>query len=68
MHLFNLYSVSIFYRMLNCPSIVQYVIYPFCFIGMDYSNRPMYPQHPMMGGGGVPLRQPQPYPPPPPQA
>ena len=37
-------------------------------IGMDYSNRPMYPQHPMMGGGGVPLRQPQPYPPPPPQA
>ena len=36
-------------------------------VGMDYSNRPMYQQHPMMGGGGVPLRQPQPYPPPPPQ-
>ena len=35
-------------------------------VGMDYSNRPMYQQHPMMGGGGVPLRQPQPYPPPPP--
>ena len=35
-------------------------------VGMDYSNRPMYQQHPMMGGSGVPLRQPQPYPTPPP--
>ena len=34
---------------------------------MEYGNRQMYQPHPMMGGGAVPLRQPQPYPPPPPQ-